>query len=298
MQQSTQPAPGGVLSYLVYGGTPRFVSEAKFSILSALRWLRPDSGSIQIVVVTDSATDFAGWPVTCHPIEAETLRSWVGRGGYIHRCKAMALDVLLQTYELPTLLVDSDTLFLADPARLIRQVVPGHSVMHVSEGPVFLGWRFSELAKIMRSRGIRTGIDLPSSRRWEFKRWVSMWNSGVIGVHPLQRNVLADVIELIDAFYAATESRITEQFAFTEVLRRHTRLRAAARFIDHYWHCGRFPRWHAGRTRRELMDAQVSAFFEYCGQMTPAEQLKEFQSWNLQTYQVPVSVRVRALLSR
>lgn len=60
------------LLYLLYGGKEVYRLEAKFSILSALRY-RKDPADFTITLMTDQPEAFDGWPVSVLPLSVEVL---------------------------------------------------------------------------------------------------------------------------------------------------------------------------------------------------------------------------------
>ena len=108
------------LLYLMYGDKAVYRHEAKFSILSALR-RRKNPADFTITLMTDQPEAFDGWPITVLPLSAETLDAWQGAGGYYHRRKACAIQAGVALAG-KTIFVDTDTVFLKDPAQLFKRV--------------------------------------------------------------------------------------------------------------------------------------------------------------------------------
>ena len=62
-----------------------------------------------------------------------------------------------------------------------------------------------------------------------------MWNTGVIGLHCDDANLLDNVIHLTDQFCSNSDLHILEQFAFSYLLQTKTQLRESSDLVFHYW---------------------------------------------------------------
>jgi hypothetical protein len=140
----------------------------------------------------------------------------------------MALTTALKTYDGPALLIDGDTYFRCSPDHLFRRITPEQSVMHVMEGYV------GHLRAVGHARHRLSTLSVNVGVEYQFAKDTPMWNSGVVGVHPARAGVLEEAVALCDALHAAAPSWISEQLAFSSVLRRHTRVRESRDVIFHY----------------------------------------------------------------
>lgn len=224
--------PSRSLVLLSYGGRDDQVAETKYAILSAYRWARPSDG-IEIVLYTDNPSRFDDMPVRLRPIAAEELEAWTGPEGYQYRRKLEVLrDALIQTGR-PVVFVDSDTWFRRSPARLFDRIGRGRSIMHVREGNL-RGRPFPQYCHDF--------VDCVESRTWKTSSGSPLditsdvvWNSGVIGLDPLDNVLVDDALALIDQVYCKCELWFLEQFAIAFFLMRSTDVRGASDIVFHYW---------------------------------------------------------------
>ncbi len=77
--------------------------------------------SLCIRVMTDRPQDYFGWPVETITLDEQTLTQWQGENGYAHRRKACAIAHGLALAD-KTLFVDTDTLFLKSPHRVLELI--------------------------------------------------------------------------------------------------------------------------------------------------------------------------------
>ncbi|ATB64041.1 hypothetical protein [Pseudomonas mosselii] len=196
------------LLYLLYGKKTAYLHEAKFSILSALRH-QADRESFSISVFTDHPEAFAGWPVHTQFLDEATLADWMGPAGYVHRRKAMAIRRGMELAE-KTIFVDTDTIFVKDPALLFERVSDEHFLMdqyefcwqHASQRDDYTGL-VAELAASKRSPS-------PSLR---------LYNSGICGMTRRHTGLLDEAIALIDQWaHLHTQLHTMEQIAVSFML--------------------------------------------------------------------------------
>ena len=86
-----------------------------------------------MVIATDQPARFADLPVRTFTITPEIDRDWRGPDAFALRMKITALLTLMEQAE-RTILLDADTLLLADPAALFALIRPTHSIMQMDEG--------------------------------------------------------------------------------------------------------------------------------------------------------------------
>lgn len=196
------------LLYLLYGKKTAYLHEAKFSILSALRH-QADRESFSITVFTDHPEAFEDWPVRTVFLDEATLAQWMGPAGYVHRRKAMAIRQGMELAE-KTIFVDTDTIFVKDPAILFERVSDEHFLMdqfefcwqHASQRDDYTGL-VAELAANQRSPS-------PSLR---------LYNSGICGMTRHHTGLLDEAITLIDQWaHLHTQLHTMEQIAVSFML--------------------------------------------------------------------------------
>jgi hypothetical protein len=225
-------------------GEGRHVDELRFSILSAARYLRPDS-DWRIVIYADRAEPFADLPVEVVPVDDATWARWVGPHKYVWRAK---IKVITQALAVPgvdrCLYVDGDTYFLRSPATAIERVGPGRSLLHMREG-----WppppEAAALAHVLETYQPTD----TSGRPWVFGPRRVSWNAGVVGLHREDVHLCREVESLTDQLLEhgfGEHSHTSEQLSFTVALDQRTTLRGCHDVVMHYWRSDlREPFWPA-----------------------------------------------------
>ncbi|RON06662.1 hypothetical protein BK659_20465 [Pseudomonas brassicacearum] len=212
------------LLYLVYGNQDNYRREAKFSILTALSQLKKGE-SLCIRIFTDRPEDYAGWPVETLALDEQTLSLWQGENGYHHRRKACAIAAGLKLAE-RTLFVDTDTLFLENPNRILKRIQPQQYLMdrfdydwsYVCKRPSYV-----KLGTCLQAHGI--------SADNSFK----LYNSGLCGVTDSDTPLLEKAITLIDEWTQGSfDIHTIEQIALSFAMRDKP-VQEARKFIYHYF---------------------------------------------------------------
>jgi len=225
--------PSRSLVLLSYGGHDEQVGETKYAILSAYRRLAP-SDDIEIVLYTDNPGMFEDMPVRLRLVGQEELAAWSGPAGYPYRRKLEALSDALNRTGRPVVFVDSDTWFLKSPARLFQRIGRDRSVMHIREGSLRnpkgpSDWR--EFIDAAQRRTWLTASGSPVDISSDI-----MWNSGVIGLDPLNGVLVDDALALVDQVKRSEcDLWCIEQFAVGHSLMRSTTLTPAYDVVFHYW---------------------------------------------------------------
>ena len=218
-----------VLLYLVYGTDDAYWMEAKFSILSALRFLGSNGEKTRIVMCTDQPDKIAGFPVTIHAFNREKLAAWAGPSGYFHRSKNCCMAEVMDRFKLPTAFIDSDTYFLKSPHLLFERVGPGRTLLHKPEGLI----RETQVALWQYVKDL--SLEDPDGGSFSFDENSEMGNSGVVGLDPADRRLLDRALWLVDALYAPTQIFNVEQYGLTEIFRRESSMGYCGDIVAHYW---------------------------------------------------------------
>ena len=217
------------LLYLLYGDKEAYRHEAKFSILSALRH-RKNPASFSITVMTDQPQEFKGWPVTVIALDAETLKSWVGTGGYYHRQKACAIQAGAQLAE-KTIFIDTDSTFLKDPAELFQRVTDDQFLMDEFE------WTWAESCQRPEYHAFAQDLASSSERPTSM---LKLYNSGICGMTRANACLMDGAIRLIDQWAHHGHRLMTiEQIAVSFMLHGKKVLEASD-CINHYFSVKRF----------------------------------------------------------
>ena len=220
------------LLYLLYGDKEAYRHEAKFSILSALRH-RKDPASFSITVMTDRPQAFAGWPVDVIALDAETLSSWVGTGGYNHRQKACAIKAGVQLAE-KTIFIDTDTDFLKDPVELFQRVSDDQFLMDEFEWSWAVGSQRPEYHAFAQELSAKNQSPAPT---------LKLYNSGICGMTKANAGLMDDVLSLIDQWVHHGRDLFTiEQIAVSFMID-GKKVVEASDCIHHYFSVKRF--YHA-----------------------------------------------------
>ncbi|MEM1415275.1 MAG: hypothetical protein AAGH15_10255 [Myxococcota bacterium] len=215
-----------VFAYLVYGGNPNYQLEMSFSLLSAVRQAKsPDA--LRVALICDPENARPDLPVENVVVEHEELRSWTDDGRYNHRIKPLAIRRLLERYDEPVVMLDTDTYFTDDPEVLAERVGPGQTLMHELESSLGDAALWGPLLQ-QRGGRIEAGEhvltpDLP------------MYNSGIIGLRPEDAGLLDDAMEILDALRAETGFFNAEQLAIGLAFERATKVATGDDVLVHYW---------------------------------------------------------------
>jgi hypothetical protein len=234
----TFSTPRPQLVYLVFGSRT-YHQEAVFSIASALSWLQetPDR-AVDIQVFTDNPQPYDKLPVRVRPLDEATLRRWNEPHGYHFRAKHVALRTVLEESE-TALLIDTDTFFHCSPLRLFERVQPGTLLcndQYTQYGNNKENVLYSALSATLKKRNLVDDQML-------------LLNSGVIGLHQRDAQVLDHSIALIDELFPLAQGAYTlEEFCLTVASYRVLDVKKCPDLIHHYW------------SRKQLFRAKVQAW--------------------------------------
>lgn len=208
--------------YLVYGSNPAYHAEARLSILSLLAY-QGLAEAERIVVYTDFAEAYVGWPVDVVHLSAECLQAWAGSAGYQHRRKAKTIEHALGCAE-QSIFVDTDTFFKADANRLWRRLEKSAWLVDEIEG------RWGDDAELNQAFSGFIQQRLPSKPRFY------LVNSGIFGLKAAQYAAVEEALALIDTLYPlAPRIHTVEQFAFSLALAEAPKPADAQGVVKHYY---------------------------------------------------------------
>ncbi|MEJ5061851.1 MULTISPECIES: hypothetical protein [unclassified Pseudomonas] len=226
------------LVYLVFG-PETYHQEAVFSIASALGRLRetPDA-ALDIQVFSDNPQPYKHLPVRVRPLDEETRRRWSEPHGYHFRAKHVALRTVLEESEI-ALLIDTDTFFHCSPLKLFERVQPGTLLCndyYAEYGNNKENLLYRALSSTLREKGLADDQ-------------MMLLNSGVIGLHKQDIQVLDRSIALIDELYPSAKTAYTlEEFCLSVAAYRTLEVKKCPDLIHHYW------------SRKQLFRAKVRAW--------------------------------------
>jgi hypothetical protein len=288
------------LLYCVYD-SDKHLREARFSVLTALRYLEGAANEYRIVVCTTQPEIFSSFPVTLEPLDEAILKDWRGPNDFQFRTKIMAMIRVMDQYRGPTVLLDSDTYFTRSPRRLLGRLKPGVSIMDRPDGRIFHVPAHIDFARELK----RTFPELtfPLAGGDEFRTSeaeAEMWVAGIVGLHDGDRMLLGRVLQLNDAIYERFPHTFVEQFSFTEILRQNTRLIASRPVVEHYW--GRWIDPYYGLGRRDFFHAQIDAIFKDNPEGDYRQAMRALRSRPIRKFRRPMHYRamtgVRKLWTR
>ncbi|WP_151087513.1 HAD family hydrolase [Hymenobacter baengnokdamensis] len=223
-------APCSII-YLAYG-SEELQAEALYSILSYYKVAQQPA---QLLIYTDSPASFnqvfgdhAG--IIYPNVTPAEWQSWRGSSNKVYLLKAGVLSHAGRHYPGNLLFVDTDTIWLADPAPLFTHIENGQCIMHVSEGRLATGNQLSR--KVYRH--LKNHTFVVGETQYTVTKNTVLYNSGVIGL--LSAATRADeVILLADQLYATYNKHMMEQLAFGMWLATTGPIREAAPYVLHYW---------------------------------------------------------------
>ena len=203
-------------------GKERILREAKFCVLSLLKFIKSDSG-YTIILYTDNAPYFSDISqyVVCEPMTPEMVQEWKGEHNFIHRVKVKMLMQFAQKYEGKFIYLDSDTWFKSHPQPLFDLIDDSNALLHLPEAqlksnanPIIKKiHRFVEGKEFAINGGEK--VSIPAE--------YYMWNAGVIGLQTPVMPLLERVLQLTDAMLAQYQKHVMEQLAFSYFLQKTER---------------------------------------------------------------------------
>lgn len=215
------------IAFLLYGSRDSYRRELALSLLSARRWQPRD---VRFCVVTDQPEAcFAGLPIEHVSITREMLDDWTHAGRSMHRAKVCALEVAANLHGGRVVLVDTDTVFEANPVLLFERIDARRSLLHAREQPVgaLPFWR-ELLSRVQASHaGEVAGFRVTPDD--------VMFNSGVIGIDACHVAALGRALDLIDALDAIGRVFNAEQYAVASALAQVTEIGTCPDLVRHYW---------------------------------------------------------------
>jgi hypothetical protein len=266
-----------VIAYLLYGDNRTYQLELALSVLSALRFLQ-NHEAITIAVLSDRADLGFELPVERLPISSEEIAEWTGGGTYNHRAKILALMKAIDHYQAPTVLMDTDTYFIASPIQLFQRVAPQHTLMHAFEYQLGQTPLWQPLFEKFGSASMMiAGIQISPT--------APMYNSGVVGLDPTDRSLLNRSLELLDQLHSTFPIFNAEQFALGAVLNQTTNLAVCPDVVKHYW-----------GHERNFIHVQSNDYLQNYSLDTLNTHLAALPSWQLGYPDKPLSAKLNTRL--
>ena len=174
-------------------------------------------------------------------LSPEKIKVMRGNIDFLHRMKIALIEEAFQLYPQHKIVyADSDTFFTANPDGILAQIAPDCSAMHLWEyefeslkdRALPAGKTFQAFYQLIQKQDfvVADGTTIKISPE------MSSWNAGVMFFYPEHKRLIPDVYALTDQFYPSTENHASEQYAFSIVLKQHTRLIPCAAINYHYWY--------------------------------------------------------------
>jgi hypothetical protein len=227
------------IMYFCYGSQSLY-EQTLYSILSLLHVTAGRNLDTRVIVYCDRPAEFAALPVETIEIDQRQLDAWLGGSDYIHRRKTCAIIDALQRFGGKVLFLDSDTYWTSPPDRLFNRIGRDRACFHTREGYLrSTGTAVDNaLAQQLDRHQYRIGSVVPV----EVDRTTMMWNTGVVGVHASNLNLVSEALVLSDQIWidadptGAYGKKIhhAEQFAMGYAFR-DCRLSEAVDTVYHYW---------------------------------------------------------------
>lgn len=249
------------LILLSYGSITEY-RRAVFCILSFLAW-NPNNKGIRIIVFTDEPEFFkkylANLNIEFVLLTPELEMKLMDGSDYIHAKKVGVIDMAFKSYpDADQLFIDTDTFFLTDANPLLDGFQDGKSFMHKKEYMLRDG--IDLFSSFGQGHFPKAFIDYISHRVFNingvdesFGIEDYSWNSGVLALHKNFSVFMNEVKKLTHEFYDNSKWFVSEQLAFSLILQRKTDVRAADKYIYHYW----------GKRQKKYMDSFLGNLFEF-----------------------------------
>lgn len=213
-----------VFVYLVYGREDQAL-QAVYSILSLLAKAEDEP---RIVVYTDRASSLrrVRERVEFVEISGEQAREWLGPHEYRRRMKPAVLnDFAERNPETDVALVDTDTIFVDDPALLFDLVSDGCRLHYIED---HLGSGASDKATRFR-KIFKRDNRVPLNRH--------LWNTGAIVLPSSLYHCLPNMLSLCDYIFKESNSSFSEQLATSLALQDlNAEISDAEGILHHYDH--------------------------------------------------------------
>ena len=226
------PTSPRYLIYLAYGAV-ELCAEAVYSLLS---YYEVAALPAKVLIYTNLPEYFESLlgfrPDVAYPaVSPAEWRAWRGESNQVYMVKISVLLHAQQYYPGSLLFVDTDTIWLADPAPLFAEVARGRHVMHLSEGRLATGNLLNrKVYQHLRPYSFPVG-----GQQVRLTPHTVLYNSGVIGYARSEAAQLPDIYALADRFFLLYNKHIMEQLALSVCLALDGPLLEAAPYVLHYW---------------------------------------------------------------
>jgi hypothetical protein len=262
--------------------------EYKRAILTVLSFYAHCSLPVEqtrVLLFTDRPEYFslylAGLPVDFVLLTPQKIKDMRGKIDFLHRMKIAVIEEAFNKSDGNILYADSDSFFTANPLPLLQQLTPGKSFMHVLEYrfednrnfPLPAGKTFRAFLNLIETKSFYDANGQQISVNSEDLSW----NAGVMMFHPSHVRFIPDVYVLTDQFYPETLNHASEQFAFSIILQRNTKIAACDDVVYHYWY----------RVKKQIVDLFLQKRMnEHWSGLSLKEKLSEVKQWTVKLPQL------------
>jgi hypothetical protein len=212
---------------------PRFIRQARFSILALMEYIPEFREDYRLIVFTDQAESFLDLGAVIEPLDKARIREFRGLNDFVHRMKIRALQEVMTTYTGHAVLLDSDNLTFKDPRQLFEKLVVGDSILNQIEER--LDQPESPLGKKFRRFFKKHPVIPVGSEELKIPMDAVLWNAGVVGIPEGKKFMLDQVLALCDYIYSRYQKHIAEQISFNIILGMNTQIQAGEAWIYHWF---------------------------------------------------------------
>jgi len=214
--------------YLILGTDSCYREELRCSLLS-LKKVAPQP-DFSVVIYSDNQIDIPSnfpFSVDVKVLDKSIIESWLEKSNFLLALKPCVINDFFKTNDGNVILLDTDTYFIKNPAPLFASVSRGAYILHLEEnsfrGRVNLK-NYLEQKKFNKPNGelLKISVDY------------NMWNSGVIGLNHHHKEVLIDILSLIDQIREDRQWHTIEQFCISYFFQLGE-IVSAEFYIVHYW---------------------------------------------------------------
>jgi hypothetical protein len=219
------------LAYLATGRAD-IRAQALYAAYSALAW-RADA-AVELHVFTDAPEAFAplAGAVSLEPLSDERVRAWCEPFDFVFRLKPKLVEHLLARFpEEKVLLVDADTFFTGPIGAVLERIGPRRAALHEREYLLSGSSERSRFHENLEGRMRRARF-----RGAPVKLDAWMWNSGLIGLEPSHRPLVAEWLRFVDEVYPRNPKPVVEQYGLSVVLQERGDEIAETRDVVHHYY--------------------------------------------------------------
>jgi hypothetical protein len=226
---------------------------AKQAVLAVLSLLRHGVPTDDVIVFTDVPEAFADLKVHILQATAATIKAWQRPYCHPHRLKIELIRHIFGSVRTPLVYLDSDTVWLNSPARVVQLLNDGASVMHDWEGsPTWL----SDIHAVMQNEDLikKAGLLFGPTAG------AAMYNAGVLGLsRQLDPAVLDHGCRMCDflSMHAPRQMTWAEQMTFSYLLQSAGRVETCKQDVLHYWR-------ESFDFARQIQDFSRGQLFDLC----------------------------------